>query len=135
MEYPHENKKKLAASIAKIKNKEHLLKIYEIISEDTINFTDNNNGMFALFNKLKTETYQKLESYINEIKNTDQTSSDKKEYVPYHQPDFPSQEGISAKLKYSNKEINLIKRHRYDKSVKDNTASTYVDFNDQPKSK
>jgi hypothetical protein len=55
----------------------------------------------------------------------------RKEYNPYTPEEFPAQDGLCPKLKYSNHEKNLIKRQRYDNNInsennKDNIV--YCDF-------
>ena len=54
----------------------------------------------------------------------------KKKYVPYVKDDFPSQRELCPKLKFSNRERNLIKRCRYDESINmDNESNIiYQDF-------
>lgn len=125
--YTHDKKKKLAEKISKIKKKEVLVKIFEIIYADNKNITENNNGLFMFFHKLQDSTYEKLENYIKELNNkrqlnksttlTESDSTEKKEFIPYSKDEFPAQDGMGPKLKFSNKEKNLIKRKRYDKYI------------------
>jgi len=139
--YTHKKKEKLAHKISKIKNKKKLVKIFEIIQEEKKEITENNNGMFTYFHDLSTKAYIKIVAYINKLHKksidyidsitSDDTMSDKKEYKPYSTDDFPSQNGLSPKLKYSNKEKNLIKRRHYDKSINSNNTNNniiYCDF-------
>ena len=127
-EYSHKRKKKLADKISKIRKKKDYVKILQIIKEDKKDITENNNGLFMYFHDLNDETYYKLENYLHNLNkkrnyypdstSEGQTSSiSQKEYNPYVTDEFPSQKGISPKLKYSNKEKNLIKRKRYDKNI------------------
>jgi predicted nucleotide-binding protein len=133
--YSHEKKKKLADKISKIKRKETLVKIFEIIYSDNKEITENNNGLFMFFHKLKDSTYEKIEAYLKSLSDknkstaatttttsseTDSSPDKKKSFVPYTKDEFPAQEGMSPKLKFSNKEKNLIKRKRYDKTVSSN---------------
>jgi hypothetical protein len=133
--YSHDKKKKLAQQISKIKNKEYLIKIYEIISENNTKFDENNNGLFTLFHKLSDDTYKKLDNYIkiikSESKDDDPQSSENKNYDPYCASDFPAQDKLSPKLKYSNKEKGLLKRQRYDENINSDSKNNviYCDFN------
>lgn len=127
--YSHKRKERLANKISKIKRKRDIVKVFEIIqedhSDDENSYVENNNGLFMLFHNLKPETYKRIEKLLIEInKRRAQyldtiTSEDceKMEYKPYVQDEFPSEKGISPKLKYSNREKNLIKRRRYDKDL------------------
>ena len=137
--FPHKRKEKLAAKISKIKRKKDLVKIFEIIREDSSTVTENNNGMFMYFHNLKYETYIKLEKYISQTNQQNyststnsEESTHKKEYKPYTIDDFPSQQNFSPKLKYSNKEKNLIKRQQYDDNInienKTNESILYCNF-------
>lgn len=131
--YSHNDKKKLAAQINLITNKNDLIEIYKIISTDNAEVTNNQNGCFAIFNKLKNDTYVKIEQFINNLEDRQQqlspTSSDKKEYIPYHNSEFPAQESLNPKLKYSNKEKNLIKRQRYDNIINSDQDAEHINFN------
>lgn len=129
--YSYEKKKRLADKISKIKKKEDMVKVLEIIYEDNKNITENQNGLFMLFHNLDDATYIKLEAYLKTLskrKNinsvTSESISEKKEFKSYVQDDL-IQDGIN--MKYSNKERNLIKRSRYD-SIKnsENTSDTVV---------
>lgn len=124
-EYTYEMKKKLAARISKldkVKDKQHLIKIYEIISGENPTITEKKNEVLMFFHKLNNETYNKLDNYIKQIRkklknDSSNTSTEKKEYKPYAHDDFPDQEKLSPKLKYSNREKNIIKRQRYDETI------------------
>ncbi len=146
--YTHDKKKKLADKISKIKKKEVLVRIFEIIYSDNKDITENNNGLFMFFHKLKDSTYEKLDSFLREVNNNNKKSAskttstttttsssetdsaDKKEFIPYTRDEFPAQDGMSPKLKFSNKEKNLIKRKRYDKTISNETNGdvTYCSF-------
>ncbi len=133
-------KKKLANKIKKIKKKDDVAKILNIILDDNPSYMENKNGLFMFFHKLNDSTYEKIENelklinkrkkYYTESINSE-TVSDKKEYKPYTQDEFPSQQGISPKLKFSNREKSLIKRRRYDKHINADvdTDVVYTSFN------
>jgi hypothetical protein len=150
--YSHKKKEKLANKVSKIKRKKDLVNIFKIINGENDNVTENNNGLFLFFHNLQYETYIKLENYLNHMNNSSNSDNNsdnnnsysdelsfKKEYKPYSIDEFPSQRNFSPKLKYSNKEKNLIKRQRYDDNINNennnnnnnnsNNSITYCDFN------
>lgn len=138
--YTHDVKLKLANKIKKIKKKEDMARILNIILEDNPKYMENKNGMFMFFHKLEPCTYAKIEKELRAINKKSRTYTDsinsesvseKKEYVPYTQDEFPSQQGMSPKLKFSNREKSLIKRRRYDKHINIDVSSdvVYTNFN------
>jgi hypothetical protein len=139
--YTHEMKKKLSNRIKKLKKKEDVSAIINIILVDNPQYMQNQNGVFMFFHKLENSTYDKIEVELKKInKNSkcftessigSETLSEKKEYKPYVKNEFPSQDGISPKLKFSNREKTLIKRRRYDTTInQDNDSDVlYKSFN------
>ncbi len=129
--YSYKYKKKIADRINKIKNKKDFVKIFEIIQSDKSDkknqITENNNGLFLLFHNLKDETYVEIEKYLKILNkkrryykdsvNSEDIASNTDLYKPYAIDEFPSQKGISPKLKYSNKEKNIIKKKRYEMNI------------------
>lgn len=49
-------------------NKEHHIKILEIIQDNKINYSENKNGIFINLNNLKPEIIEKITDYINYTK-------------------------------------------------------------------
>ena len=130
--YSYEKKKRLADKISKIKKKEDMVKILEIIYDDNKNITENQNGTFMLFHNLDDSTYNKLEAYLKTLskkRNTNSVTSDsiseKKEYKSYVEDEL-EQSSINLNMKYSNKEKNLIKRSRYDNLINSENTSDSV---------
>lgn len=120
--FTYEKKKKLADKISKLKKKEDMVKIFEIIYEDNKNYTETQSGLFMIFNSLSDTTYHKLDLYLRSItkKKSGVTTSEnlsEQEYKSYVKNEFPEQEHFNPKLKYSNREKNIIKRQRYDKLI------------------
>lgn len=125
--YSHDKKERLVSRINKIKRKKDLVKIYKIITDNNeINTNQNDNGIFIVFNNLSDDTYHKINILLNSIENRSKSSISNSsamsdecniDYKPYANDDFPSQSGISPKLKYSNREKNIIKRKRYDINI------------------
>ena len=122
--YSYEKKKRLADKISKIKKKDDMVKILEIIYENNKNITENQNGLFMLFHNLDDSTYHKLDAYLRSISKkrgstgsiTSDSISEKKEYKSYIDDEFENNR-LNPSLKYSNKEKNLIKRNRYDNLI------------------
>ena len=57
----------LVKKINKIKKKEYLIEIFKILTSETNDYSDNNNGVFIFFHNLSDDTYEKVESYVNNI--------------------------------------------------------------------
>ena len=49
-------------------NKEHHIKILEIIQDNKISYSENKNGIFINLNNLKPEIIEKIKDYINYTK-------------------------------------------------------------------
>ncbi len=157
-QYTHDQKKRLAKEIQKLRRKEDIASIFKIIYEENKSITENNSGLFMFFHTLSNPTYYKIEKYLRRIKKrrlqmnesvtspennnttlstlsvTSDTYSEQdseKVYSSYNNDDLVAQDAISPKLKYSNKEKSLIKRKRYDKNInQDNeTNVVYCKFN------
>jgi hypothetical protein len=122
--YTTKHKQKLADKISKLKNKNDLVHIAEIICKENPSITENSNGVLMLFHKFSNETYAAIELHLKIIQERDNLTIDsdscatpKSDYHQYEQEDFPCQDGISPKLKLSNKEKSVIKKKRYDSSI------------------
>jgi len=140
-EYPYEKKKRLANKISKLKKKEDMIKILEIIYDDNKqNVSENQNGIFMLFHKLNITTYQKINSYLKSINknnsNCNTTCSDQcitsDSSNIYSTNDSFDHDKLNHKIRYSNKEKNIIKRQRYDDHItsenNDNAGIIYKKF-------
>lgn len=128
VQYSHSQKKRLANKIGNIKNKKHLIQIFKIMDEDPVcSYTENNNGMHLFFDKFSDATYQKLEEYIRELKQTSNKDSitensvdtPTSETINYSQDEYANHNVFTPKLKLSNKEKNLLNRKKYDKAISD----------------
>lgn len=130
-DYTHEEKEELARKISKIKTKKHLETIRDIIigSNPNLSMTNNANGLFMCFHNLTQVTYKKLNKFIKETKDTttsatkplSEISEPVSEYVPYSCNEYPY-EG-NSKLRYSNREKNIIKRKLYDTALNNDSAT------------
>ena len=120
MIYSSAKKQKLADRIADLKQKEDMIKIAQIIYAENPHMMENSNGLFMFFNKYSTDTYAKIEDYLEQIKLRDSQDSENTatpKYVPQERDDFGPHEGISPKLKLSNKEKNVVKKRRYNDTL------------------
>lgn len=120
--YSYDKKQKLAKILRKITDKQTLVNVFFIIKEENKDMdlmqNMNNNGMWLFFDRFSDSTYEKIEAELKKRLKSKKKTKSKNTYVPYTEDDFPSQTGMSPKLKFSNKEKNLIKRKRYDKHIK-----------------
>lgn len=132
--FNYEKKKKLAEKISKIKKKDDLIKIFEIVYEENKHISENNNGLFMFFHNLSDKTYQTIEQYLKNLKKRrcDEAKIErdncveKKEYNSYTtitKDESPVRENLSPQLKYSNKEKNIIKRKKYDETLISDSAT------------
>lgn len=136
--YSIEKKEKLVNKIKKLKNKEDFIKIYNLIQEkEKKPIKEVGESTMMFFHDLKSETYEAIDKFLKDIHkkqkqtNGDQCTTENTEYKPYSQDEFPSQKTMSPKLKYSNRERNLIKRKRYDQTLMEENGSdvVYCKFN------
>lgn len=117
MPFTHDQKVKLKDRIENVKNKKFHHKIFDIIYAENKDINQNSNCTFMYFHNLKDATYTLLENELKNIKKKKPKKFALEKYVPYSSEDFPSQVGIAPKLKYSNREKNLIKKKRYNKNI------------------
>ena len=133
-EYSFEEKERLVKRIQKLRKQKYFDDIEEIIVKNNpeLEVTTNVSGKYMYFDGLTTETYYQLDKYIkkilkNKIESTiaPELTSD---VVKYSEDDpFGNS---NSKMKYSNRERNLIKRKMYEKQINnedspmDNTERT-----------
>ncbi len=150
--YTYQQKKILADKLGRIKSKTILTNVFKIIHQDTQQFTENDNGVFVIFNNLSNETYYKIDCYLNSMKKnrnvindsdseqnivlSDSANSNKSRKLSETQLD----ENYESKLKYSNKEKSIIKRQIYEslstESINSNVVYTpYEHSSDSPDKK
>ena len=121
--YSYSKKKRLASIISKLKKREDMIAVMNIISGDDVNITENQNGLFLIFDNLSDSTYYKLEHCLSTLKKNSNTSSeclsdnssDKKKYTSY----FNEESITTQDIKYTSKERNIIKRQRYENIIND----------------
>ena len=128
--YNYEKKKRLAEKISRIKKKKDLIKIFEIIYEENKQISENNNGIFMFFHNLSEKAYQNVEQYLKNMKKrrtearTESDLSEKTNTVCSPKDDMTELENLSPKLRYSNREKNIIKRLRYDETISSNNENS-----------
>jgi hypothetical protein len=123
--YPFEKKKKLAARISDMRNKDHLRKIRDIIFSENpgINAKKNSGGYLMYFQNYTDDTYYKIEKYLNKIerdKLEKQTKSiqDTSDQLILSSEDPNVDYNVSrTRLRYSNRERRLIKRRQYENII------------------
>ena len=104
--YSYEKKKRMAETISKLK-KNDMREILKIIYEDNKNITENQNGLFMLFNKLDNGTYCKIDNYLKSIKKKKYNTQSTSENKTYDENSSIEYDQLDPKLKYSNKEKNI----------------------------
>lgn len=127
--YDFDDLEKLVNKISKIRKKIYLEKIRDIIIEcnPNIKITENTNGLFFHFHNLTTETYdnislllkkidKKKKSYDNDFVSTE---------CPYRSSSIDNT--FDTKIKYSNREKNIIKRKIYDQALDLNNSLSDID--------
>lgn len=65
--YDHTKKMEIKKKIEKIKKREYLVDIFKLITSETKDYSENNNGVFIFFHELSDETYEKVENYVNNV--------------------------------------------------------------------
>lgn len=100
------------------------MNIFKIITKDSKDFSENNNGVFIFFHNLCDETYEKLEVYVNYIykiyyKNNNSELSD-----TLNNSDIISaienKKEILIPNNLSNKEKLILRRKRYEEYITHN---------------
>lgn len=120
-DYSYEDMVKLRNEIHKIKNKDVLIGIKNIIIDNnpSHSITKNENGLYLCFHNLVPQTYSKINSYIKSFNKNYKLNSNKSDndIITTDVNNSPTFE-TRSKLKYSNKEKSLIKRKIYDNELK-----------------
>jgi hypothetical protein len=130
-EFTFEQKKKLKDQIEKVRNKKDSFEILKIIQDnnESCKTRESNKKTLLFFHNFTNKTYHKLDDYITALKKKRKANSNKdsnlsdtmSDYKPYSADDFPSQNGFSPNLRFSNREKNIIKRKIYDSEINDDS--------------
>jgi hypothetical protein len=124
-DYSFEQKERLARRIQKLRKQKYLSDIESIIVKHnpSLDITTNPSGKFMYFQDLRKDTYYALERYVRKLlkyrtlSETSEGTQYSSEFKQYSEDDDPFSN--NPKLRYSNKERNLIKRKIYDKQISD----------------
>jgi hypothetical protein len=119
--YDYSKKMILVKKINKIKKKDYLINIFKIITKDSKDFSENNNGIFIFFHNLSDETYEKLDVYVNYIykiyyKNNNSEISDIMN-ISDIKSTIDNKKEILLQNNLSNKEKTLLKRKKYEEYI------------------
>tara|TARA_A100001015_G_C15000130_1_gene718098 strand:+ start:277 stop:738 length:462 start_codon:yes stop_codon:yes gene_type:complete len=138
--FSYQEKKKMVYKIEQIKNKKIYIKLFKLISNDNIKFTDNNNGIFINMNSLSNKSLHKINDFLNSYnKSNDIIATDTNnstidtDYKPYSIDEFSDYKTYGPKL--SNFEKNIIKRNRFNDESDDqdlffkNTPNNKININ------
>ncbi len=129
--YTYEDMEKLSQKIKKIKKKKYLEEIRDIIIDNNpkLNITENSYGIYLCFNELSNNTFVKLDKFVKKCIELEEITKTNSEYnfINSIQSDKEDKETNSnffdsnSRLKFSNKEKNLIKKRLYDNALKINS--------------
>ena len=128
--YNRDRKERLVNRINKLRTTEDFVKVYNIIQKrENLATKEVEDSTMMFFHDLKDETYAEIDKFVKKTlkkHNNDEdniTTTDLQEYQPYSQDEFPHQKHINPKLKYSNRERNLIKRTQYNRNLQEENGS------------
>ena len=131
-EFSFERKKKMAAKISTMTNKEHLRKIRDIIFSENQNVSarKNNEGYLMYFQNYTNDTYHKIEKFINKIEKEKIEKQTKALTEPSDQmlsSDDPNTDYTlsRSRLRYSNTERRLMKRRDYEKKINEGVEENH----------
>lgn len=63
----YSRKKEIVHKIKKLNNKSKYIKLFNILLENNIEYSSNNNGIFFNVNKLNIETYNIINNFLDSI--------------------------------------------------------------------
>ncbi len=128
--YDREKKLDLARKINKIKKKEYLMDIFNIITNSSEDYTENTNGVFIFFHNLEDDVYEKLENYVNQIYKLHRKKNSIKSIINSELSDGPNNfsdtffsdnvdfDSINKEL--SNKEKMIMRKKKYQEYLDQN---------------
>lgn len=122
--YSYEDMEKLQQKIHKIKKKKILEEIRDIIitNNSSIKITENSYGIYLCFNQLSNDTFIKLDKIVKKHHEEEEKNKTNSSYIlQTTEENNDYYYDNNSRLKYSNKEKNLIKKKLYDKALKLNS--------------
>jgi hypothetical protein len=103
--YNYDEKKKIVYKIQQLNNKKDYFKLYELVNNNNIQFTKNNNGIFFNINKLSNLALQQIEEFLDIINDKNKLIQDS-ELSNYDSDNILStDEQISLSLNQNEKNI------------------------------
>jgi hypothetical protein len=130
--YKYDDMEKLSQKIKKLKKKKYLEEIRDIIitNNPKLNITENSYGIYLCFNELTNDTFIKLEKYVKKCLEVEEVKKNNSDFnfINSFQSDKNDEKkptnnffDTNSRLKFSNKEKNLLKKRLYDKALKINS--------------
>lgn len=139
-EYSFENKKKLAARISDMRDKETLRKIRDIIFAENpeVSARKSSNGYLMYFQNYNDETYHKIEKFLNKVerekleRQTKSITETSEQMLLSSEADDPNTNYTVSRtrLRYSNREKRLIKRRQYENIINEKVITSDEDSED-----
>lgn len=133
-EYSFERKKKLAARISDMRDKDTLRKIRDIIFAENpeVSARKSSNGYLMYFQNYNDETYHKIEKFLNKLerdkleKQTRSITETSEQMLLSSEADDPNTDYTVSRtrLRYSNREKRLIKRRQYENIINEKIIDT-----------
>ena len=104
----------LKQKMSKLTNKDDFIKIYKMISTELgNNISTNRNGMYFNFNLLSDKTIENITQFINQVIDSDTTSTTEHTKMTYETYNKESHiENLISLHKLSNQEKSIIKKYR-----------------------
>jgi hypothetical protein len=137
--YTYDDLEKMVGKIEKIRKVEYLEEIRDTIKKRNpeLNITENSSGLWLNFGNLSQQTYVEIDNILKRIsksaKKSATTTTDSDRELKPNPPSTQATNSVdeypysnNSKLKYSNKERNIIKRGLYNKELEDNNPATGV---------
>ena len=121
--YDYNKKMDIVNKINKIKKKEYLLNIFKIITNNTKDYTENNNGVFIFFHNLDDSVYDQLENYVNNIFKIHKKSN--KKILDILSSEYSDSNIYSETIDYENKDLSnkekmIFRRKKYENYLNKN---------------
>ena len=133
-EYSFDRKKKLAARISDMRDKDVLRKIRDIIFAENpeVSARKSSNGYLMYFQNYNNETYYKIEKFLNKVerdkieRQTKSITEISENMLMSSEQDDPNTDYTVSRtrLRYSNREKRLIKRRQYENIINEKIMSS-----------
>ncbi len=118
IKYDHVKKMEIKKKIDKIKKKEYLIDIFKILTSQTEQFSENNNGIFIFFHDLPDEIYEKVDNYVNNIYKLHKANNNSSTVFNSESIMETSDKSLDKLL--TNKEKMIYRRKKYEEYISNN---------------